>query len=119
MTVNEVVKCVIKALKPIRVPTEEIHSIGVPIANAISDLEKCVAFMDHLEQEQREKAEREAAEKAEAEAAAAAEDAEQVEKPDADPEAVATAPEKDPDARPADDTEDLFGEKEQEGGGRG
>ena len=61
MTVNEVLKRVIPVLEGIKVPMTEIPTIGIPVSGAINDLKQCVAFMDRVEQEVREKAEQEAA----------------------------------------------------------
>lgn len=52
MTVNEVIKHIIPVLEGIKVPMTEVEAIGIPVAGAISDLKKCVAFMDSVEQEQ-------------------------------------------------------------------
>ena len=73
MTVNEVIKHIIPVLEGIRVPMAEIETIGAPVAGVIRDLKQCVAFMDHVEQEQA------ARKAAEAEEAAAREAAEQEE----------------------------------------
>lgn len=68
MTVNEVIKHIIPVLEGIKVPMTEVETIGIPVSNVISDLKQCVAFMDSVEQEAREKAEQEEREKAEQEA---------------------------------------------------
>ena len=57
MTVNEVLKKVIPTLQAIRVPAYEIPDIGVPIVNAVMDLQKCVEYMDLVEQQEKEKQE--------------------------------------------------------------
>ena len=62
MTVNEVIKHIIPVLEGIKVPMTEVETIGVPVSAVITDLKHCVAFMDKVEQEAREKAEQEAAE---------------------------------------------------------
>lgn len=69
MTVNEVIKRIIPVLEGIKVPMTEIPTIGIPVSGTINDLKQCVAFMDSVEQEAREKAEQEEREKAEKEAA--------------------------------------------------
>lgn len=69
MTVNDVIKRIIPVLEGIKVPMTEIPTIGIPVSGAINDLKQCVAFMDSVEQEAREKAEQEEREKAEKEAA--------------------------------------------------
>lgn len=69
MTVNEIIKRIIPVLEGIKVPMTEIPTIGIPVSGAINDLKQCVAFMDSVEQEAREKAEQEEREKAEKEAA--------------------------------------------------
>ena len=69
MTVNEVIKRIIPVLEGIKVPMTEIPTIGIPVSGAINDLKQCVAFMDRVEQEAREKAEQEEREKAEQAAA--------------------------------------------------
>ena len=89
MTVNEVIKRIIPVLEGIKVPITEIPTIGIPVSGAINDLKQCVAFMDRVEQEDREKAEQEAARAA----------AEQEE----------TEPEETEEAR--NEENDLFGEK--------
>lgn len=61
MTVNEVIKHIIPVLEGIKVPMTEVEAIGIPVSNVIRDLKQCVAFMDSVEQEAREKAEQEAA----------------------------------------------------------
>lgn len=83
MTVNDVIKHVIPVLEGIKVPMTEVEAIGLPVSAVINDLKNCVAFMDRVEQEAREKAEQEEAEKAEQEAAeqAASEEAPEEEQP--------------------------------------
>lgn len=51
MTVNEVIKHIIPVLEQIKVPVAEMEAIGIPVAGAVNDLKKCVAFMDSVEQE--------------------------------------------------------------------
>ena len=102
MTVLEVLGSCVQRINGIRLPVAEAANM-LQLAGVAGDIQACInTLAAHAN-----------------DSAAPAEDAEQAEMPDAEPEAVAAAPEEDPDARPTDDAEDLFGEKEQEGGGRG
>lgn len=65
MTVNEVVKVELRVLEGIHVPVSEMETIGIPLANVVHDLKKCVEFMDAVEQEENRK-KAEAAEKPDA-----------------------------------------------------
>ena len=51
MTVNEVIKINLQVLSAIRVPVSEMDNICIPIARVISDLKKCVQFLDGLEEQ--------------------------------------------------------------------